>query len=404
MSDNARQGDDAGSQPDGDEDKNADKNKQKDGGNKDDHEKDGDKKDGDKDGDDGDKKDEKPKSRWPIIIAVVLLLVAIIAGVLYWLSTRGKITTDDAYTDGRAVSIASNVSGYVFALNVDDNTYVHTGALLLTIDPRQNNAALRQAEANLVLARAQLSSAEVDLTETRVRAPAQLRQAEAQLAQARAQQFQMRRDYERQLNVDQRATAAADVDQATAQLRTADANVKQAQAQVATASLVPEMIAAAADTVQQRQAQVQQARANLSQAEVSLSYNEIRAPQDGWITRRNVELGSYVQAGQQVFYIVTPEVWISANFKETQLADMRIGDRVKMTVDAYPGLKLSGHVQSIQLGSGARFTEFPAENATGNFVKIVRRVPVKITIDDGLPPGVAGLPLGISVEPTVFVK
>lgn len=394
MSETAQHADDADEKPDHEEDKKKEDGK-KDGG---------DKKD-DKEGEDGDdKKPEKPKSRLPIIIAVVLLLVAIIAGVLYWLTTRGKVTTDDAYTDGRAVSIASNVSGYVFALNVDDNTYVHTGQLLLTIDPRQNDAALAQAQANLVLARSQLASAGVDLAETRVRAPAQLQQAEAQLAQARAQQFQTRRDYQRQLNVDQRATAAADVDQATTQLRTAEANVKQAQAQVATASLVPEMIQLAEDTVQQRQAQLEQAQANLSQAEVSLSYNRIRAPQDGWITRRNVELGSYVQAGQQVFYIVTPDVWIAANFKETQLDRIRPGDRVKITVDAYPGLKLSGHVQSIQLGSGARFTEFPAENATGNFVKIVRRVPVKITIDDGLPPGVAGLPLGISVEPTVFVK
>lgn len=394
MSETAQHADDADEKPDHEEDKKKEDGK-KDGG---------DKKD-DKEGEDGDdKKPEKPKSRLPIIIAVVLLLVAIIAGVLYWLTTRGKVTTDDAYTDGRAVSIASNVSGYVFALNVDDNTYVHTGQLLLTIDPRQNDAALAQAQANLVLARSQLASAGVDLAETRVRAPAQLQQAEAQLAQARAQQFQTRRDYQRQLNVDQRATAAADVDQATTQLRTAEANVKQAQAQVATAALVPEMIQLAEDTVQQRQAQLEQAQANLSQAEVSLSYNRIRAPQDGWITRRNVELGSYVQAGQQVFYIVTPDVWIAANFKETQLDRIRPGDRVKITVDAYPGLKLSGHVQSIQLGSGARFTEFPAENATGNFVKIVRRVPVKITIDDGLPPGVAGLPLGISVEPTVFVK
>lgn len=394
MSETAQHADDADEKPDHEEE-----NKKEDG------KKDGGDKKDDKEGEDGDdKKPEKPKSRLPIIIAVVLLLVAIIAGVLYWLTTRGKVTTDDAYTDGRAVSIASNVSGYVFALNVDDNTYVHTGQLLLTIDPRQNDAALAQAQANLVLARSQLASAGVDLAETRVRAPAQLQQAEAQLAQARAQQFQTRRDYQRQLNVDQRATAASDVDQATTQLRTAEANVKQAQAQVATASLVPEMIQLAEDTVQQRQAQLEQAQANLSQAEVSLSYNRIRAPQDGWITRRNVELGSYVQAGQQVFYIVTPDVWIAANFKETQLDRIRPGDRVKITVDAYPGLKLSGHVQSIQLGSGARFTEFPAENATGNFVKIVRRVPVKITIDDGLPPGVAGLPLGISVEPTVFVK
>ena len=117
----------------------------------------------------------------------------------------------------------------------------------------------------------------------------------------------------------------------------------------------------------------------------------------------NVELGTFVQTGQQVFYIVSPHFWVVANFKETQLNRMRIGDKVKMTVDAYPGLKLTGHIDSIQQGSGAQFSAFPAENATGNFVKIVRRVPVKIIIDGGIPRG-TGLPLGISVDPTVYLK
>ena len=153
----------------------------------------------------------------------------------------------------------------------------------------------------------------------------------------------------------------------------------------------------------QRQAQLQQAQANLAQAQVKLSYNTIRAPQDGRITERNAELGTYVQTGTQVFYIVTPEVWITANFKETQLTRIRAGDDVDISVDAYPALKLRGFVQSFEMGSGARFSEFPAENATGNFVKIVRRVPVKILITSGLPAG-QGLPLGISVEPTVYVK
>ena len=121
------------------------------------------------------------------------------------------------------------------------------------------------------------------------------------------------------------------------------------------------------------------------------------------MTQRNVDVGTYAQAGQQVFYIVTPNVWVVANFKETQLARMQPGQAVTIRVDSYPKLKLHAHIESIQQGSGARFTAFPAENATGNFVKIVRRVPVKITIDSGLDP-YAGLPLGISVEPTVQLK
>ena len=155
--------------------------------------------------------------------------------------------------------------------------------------------------------------------------------------------------------------------------------------------------------MKQRQAQLAQAQADVAQARVRLSYSYIRAPQDGSITMRNVEFGTYVQTGQQVFYIVPPMLWVVANFKETQLSRMRIGDRVLITVDAYPSLKLHGHIDSIQQGSGAQFSAFPAENATGNFVKIVRRVPVKIIIDSGLPRG-TGLPLGISVEPTVYLK
>jgi membrane fusion protein (multidrug efflux system) len=129
----------------------------------------------------------------------------------------------------------------------------------------------------------------------------------------------------------------------------------------------------------------------------------ITAPQDGWITKRNVEAGNYLTAGQQIFSIVTPQVWITANFKESQLADMRAGQAVRIKIDAYPQFDLKGHVDSIQLGSGSKFTAFPPENATGNFVKVVQRVPVKIVIDSGLKPELP-LPLGISAEPSVTVR
>jgi len=352
----------------------------------------------------GDGQAQKPRSRFPLIIAGVLILAAIIATLIYWLATAGEVSTDDAYTDGSAISIASNVSGYVTGLNIDDNSFVHAGDLLLTIDAREDAAALQQAQANLALAQSQLVSAQVDLEETQVKAPAQLQQAQAQLAQAQAQEMNAARQFRMQTSADQRATSATDVDQATAQLRSAQASVKQAEAQVATASLVSQNIESARQAVLQRQAQLAQAEANLTQAQVKLSYNEIRAPQDGWITMRNVDLGTYVQSGQQIFYIVSPNFWVTANFKETQLAHMHPGDHVRMTVDAYPGVVLYGHVGSIQAGSGARFSAFPAENATGNFVKIVRRVPVKILIDNTKPAQLVGLPLGISVEPVVTIK
>ena len=345
----------------------------------------------------------KKKSRWPIIVLVVVVILALIGGVLYWYSTKDEQSTDDAYTEGNAVSIAPKVSGYVVERRVDDNTFVRAGDLMLRIDPRDYVTARDQARGNLDLALAQLRAAEIDLEISRVRYPSDKQQSQAQLDQARANENDAKREYVRQRSVDQRATTQTTVDQATTQFATASATTRQMQAQLQVSSLVDQNIAATSSTLKQRQAQVEQTQAALDQAELNLSYCEIRAPQDGRVTRRNVDVGTYAQAGQQAFYLVPPQTWVVANFKETQLARMRVGQRVDISVDAYPGLRLKGHVDSVQLGSGARFTAFPAENATGNFVKIVRRVPVKIVIDDGFDPR-QGLPLGLSVTPTVDLR
>ena len=168
------------------------------------------------------------------------------------------------------------------------------------------------------------------------------------------------------------------------------------------AELVPQYIGEAEAQVRQLEAQVALAHAQLDQATLNLSWTRVTAPQDGWITKRNVEQGNYVQAGQTILSIVTPEIWITANFKESQLDRMRPGQKVDIGIDAYPDLKLTGHVDSIQLGSGSRFTAFPPENATGNYVKIVQRVPVKILIDTGMDPALP-LPLGLSAVPTVHL-
>ena len=279
------------------------------------------------------------------------------------------------------MSIAPKVAGYVVENRIDDNAYVHAGDLLIRIDPRDYIVARDQAQASLDAALAQQRSAEVELRKTQVRAPANLAQAQAQLTQARANLAQSEDDSRRQHGVDPRATTQTNVDQATTAVRSNTANVRSAEAQVSVAALVKETIETSEATLTQRKAMVEQAQANLAQAKLNLSYTAITAPQDGLITRRNVDLGTFVQAGEQLFYLVTRDVWVVANYKETQLDRMRVGQRVDITVDAYSQLHLSGHVQSIQAGSGARFTAFPAENATGNFVKIVRRVPVKILID-----------------------
>jgi membrane fusion protein, multidrug efflux system len=350
----------------------------------------------------GDKAPRK-RQRWPLIALAVVIVIAAIAGTIYWYLTRNQESTDDAYTDGRAIMVAPHVAGYVVALAVNDNQFVHKGDLLAQIETRDYAAARDQASGQVTAAEAQVANARVALEKAQATYPAQLAQAQGQLAQARGQLFQAESEYRRQHTVNRAATSQQSVDLSTANLQQAQGQVQQAEAQVTQASLVSQDIEQARAQVIQLEGQLQQARAALAQAEINLGYTRIAAPQDGWVTKRNVELGNYLQPGAPILAIVVPEVWVTANFKETQLDRMRPGEKVRIAVDAYPRLKLTGHVDSIQLGSGTKFTAFPPENATGNFVKIVQRVPVKIVIDDGLDP-TAPLPLGVSVVPTVTVK
>jgi membrane fusion protein (multidrug efflux system) len=345
-------------------------------------------------------KPDKPRSKKPLIILAVVIVVAAIVAFFFWFARRNLVTTDDAYTDGNVVVMAPKVSGYVVALFVDDNTRIRKGDLLLRIDPRDYLTARDNASAQLALAKAQLETAENSLRIARVQYPAQLLSAEAQQQSAAAALAQAQASYSRQHAVDRRATTQENIDTATSQQQSSAAGLKSAKAQVAVASLVPEQIQQAVNAVAERMAAVQQAEAQKEQADLNLSYTEVRSPSDGFVTMRSAQLGTYLTAGQTMFLIVTPDVWVTANFKESQIGRMRPGDAVDLEVDAYSGFKLQGHVQSIQYGSGSKFSAFPAENATGNFVKIVQRVPVKIVIDQGLDPN-RPLPLGLSVSPVV---
>jgi membrane fusion protein (multidrug efflux system) len=291
----------------------------------------------------------------------------------------------------------------VTVLAVNDNQFVHKGDLLIEIDPRQYQAAREQAAGQVKATEAQLANARVALDKERVTAPAQLLSAQGQWAQAQAQLTQTKAEYHRQHSVDQAATTQQNVDRANASFEQANGQVQQAEAQMREAELVTQNIAQAEAQVAQLEGQLEQARGNLAQAELNFGYAHVTAPQDGWVTKRNVEIGDFAQVGVPIVAIVSPDIWVTANFKENQLDRMRPGQRVDMSVDGYPSLVLKGHVDSIQLGSGSRFSAFPAENATGNFVKIVQRVPVKIVIDSGLDPNLP-LPLGISVVPTVLFK
>ena len=343
--------------------------------------------------------DQKSRSKKPLIILGIIIVILIIGGGIYSFSTRNQIATDDAYTEGNVVTNRSK--GYrdtLPSLNVDDNSFVKAGDLMIQIDPRDYINARDSAAANLALEQAQLLSARENYEIAKIAYPAKLTQAEAQKAQAEANQFQAQQEYKRQHSVDLRATTMENIDTSTAQERSASSQVNFNQANVEIAKAVPQNLKIAEAQVKQLEAQVAQAQSQLNQAELNLSRTEIRAPQDGWVTRRNVQLGTYLEAGQSMFQLVTKDIWVVANFKETQLDRMRIGQKVDISVDAYSGMKLTGTVQSIQMGSGSRFSAFPAENATGNYVKIVQRVPVKITLDpsDNLP-----IPIGLSVEPIV---
>jgi membrane fusion protein, multidrug efflux system len=354
-------------------------------------------------GDDAPAKAEKKHLPWGFVALGVVVLAGAIGGSWYWYSTRNLESTDDAFVDGRAITIAPQVKGVVTDLTVTDNQFMRAGDVLLQIDPRDYVAARDLARGQLALAQAQRQAALVGLELVRITAPQKLLQAQAQSVSAIAAQFVAVSDDRRQHALTPLAVSKQDVEKATATDAQAGAQTAQAAAAEVQAALVPQLIAQAVAPVAQAEAQITEAQANLDQAELNLSYTTMRAPQDGWITKRNVERGDYLQVGASVFSIVTPELWVTANFKETQLDRMRPGQHVAIAVDTYPSLQLSGHVDSVQRGTGSKFTAFPAENATGNYIKIVQRVPVKIVIDSGLDPKLA-LPLGLSVGPTVNLK
>ena len=356
--------------------------------------------------DEKEQQDDKPRKRpgkKPLIILGIVVVVMVVVALVWWLMTRNQETTDDAFTDGDAVTIAPKVAGYVTDLRVKDNQRVKKGDLLVVIDPRDATAQRDQAQAQLGLATAQLHQAQAQLALSKVQYPAQRDEARAQVLKAKADLANAEAAYKRQRGVDPRATTQQNIDTANAQLRSAQAQLASAQAQLEVAEQVQLQIRQQETNVEAREQQVAQAKAQLETANLNLSWTNVRAPFDGYVTKRNVQNGTLVQAGTALFSLVSQEVWVTANFKESQLERMRPGNKVTVTVDAWPDMELEGHVDSIQQGSGSKFAAFPSENATGNFVKIVQRVPVKIVIDKGLDPN-KPLPLGLSVEPKVTLE
>ncbi|WP_445681019.1 HlyD family secretion protein [Radicibacter daui] len=371
----------------------------------------------------------KGSSRRRLILSVVLAVIVIGGGLLWWLG-HGKEDTDDAFTEGNVVDLRPLVGGTVLAVHITDNQQVKKGDVLAEIDPADYliardtaQASELSAEAALVKAQANLSLIEITTDASLAEAQHNVDVAEASLAQTKADVTaasavagQTARDAKRyqELSVTSAASkqkldsADADARSAAARLVAANSAVKAGEAQVAvaraqlrSAQTSEQQIALAQAEVKAAQAQVKSSKAALDKAELDLQRTTITAPEDGVITNRQINPGDVVSAGQKVSAFVVGTPWVVANFKETQLTDMRPGQPVEIEIDAYPGKKYAGHVDSIQRGSGPYFSLLPPENATGNFVKVVQRVPVKIVFDE-LPEQPLGL--GFSVAPVVDVS
>jgi len=311
---------------------------------------------------------------------------------------RGYENTDDAFIDGHIVDISSRVSAQVLRLHFTDNQEVKKGDLLVELDPRDFEVAVEKAQAQFTQAAAQVRQAQAQAEQ----AKAQVAQAQAQLDQQTAQYAIANINFNRNSSLyaqDIRAVSKEDVDTTKATAAAANATVEAARASLAAAQAAAD---AAQSQVGSAQAAVNVAQAAVDDAKLQLSYTDITAPEAGRITRRTVEAGNYITAAQTLFSIVQHDVWVTANFKESQLKRMQPGQPVRIHVDAFPAHDLNAHLDSFQLGSGSRFSLLPAENATGNYVKVVQRIPVKIDFDEPLE-NLIELAPGMSVEPKVNV-
>lgn len=330
-----------------------------------------------------------------LIILFLLLFIGAIFGLRYYLHAREVESTDDAFIEAHVVQISPKVAGHVIDVEVNDNQEVKQGDLLVAVDPRDFEVRLVQARAAEASARGRLQQAESQLPVAR----ANLGQAEAEVQVAETNAAQRESDLKRVERLGELASRK-EVDDAVAAVRTARAQLMAARRRMAGAEA---QVAYTESQVKTAQAEAAQTAVAIQQAELQLSYTKVFAPEAGRVTRKSVESGMYIQPGQALMAIVPRQVWVVANFKETQLTHMRPGQPVDLRVDAYPDRRFKGHVDSIQAGSGARFSLLPPENATGNFVKVVQRIPVKIVFDGPTDAGPFLAP-GMSVRPEVRVR
>jgi membrane fusion protein, multidrug efflux system len=347
----------------------------------------------------------------PMLVGIGLVLVLAAVGLYFFAQSMSYESTDDAFIDGHITNVAPKIAGRIEKVFIDDNQLVKKGDPIAEIDPRDYDAQLKQKQAALDSTKAQASAAQaaVDQQIATVRSlQATLDQDKADQKASEAQADQTADNLRRQQDLydhhvvsiqdlinakDSNRSAEANLDSAKMKVLSAEAQLMAGQAQVRTFAALLQYVVA----------QQEENEANVEAAQLNDSYTKVFAPETGRVTHKSVEPGDYVQVGQNLLAMVPSNIWVTANFKENQLRLMRPGQPVEIEVDALGGRTFKGHVDSVQMGSGAAFSLLPPENATGNYVKVVQRVPVKILFDSS--PDV-GLPLGPgeSVVPTVKVQ
>jgi membrane fusion protein (multidrug efflux system) len=344
---------------------------------------------------------------WPATAALAVLLFFALSYLNGFLTHE---STDDAFVEGHVVSIAPRISGQVLAVHVLDNQLVHSNDLLVEIDPADYamTVAQKQSAADAQESSYKLALAGFELMRVKVTtAGAVAQESKADAAAAEATAARAKADFERSRELQKQNTISQqEFDSAQAVAQQAEANLNAArQKAAADESRITEagaQLNATEAGVSMALAQFRQAQTGVQSAQLDLSYTKIFAPSEGRVTRKAVEAGDYVQTGQTLLSIVPNEVWVVANFKESQLKHMKSGQSALVEIDAL-GKTLRAHVDSIQAGSGARFSLLPPENATGNYVKVVQRVPVKIVFNEPLPADHTIGP-GLSVSPDVQVS
>ena len=362
--------------------------------------------DADKEGADKEDADEGGAKKPPMsrrkkllygLIGVLVVAALITAGVLYWLHARHFETTDDAFVDGYISQVSAQVAGRVVRIAFEDNQQVGAGQLLVALDPRDFQVRLDQAVSQRAQSAAQLaqSQAQLGLQQANLdQAAANVRVTEADLGQAQT-------DLARYRAIDPKAITRQQLDTSSSTVRSAQARLDANRQAVAGARA---QINAQRAAVAAAEASLKEADVAIENAQLQLSYTSVPAPVEGQVTKRTVDLGDYVSAGQSLLAVVPRRMWVTANFKETQLAAMKIGQPVLIRVDACPGIDINARVNSFQAGTGSAFSVLPAENATGNYVKVVQRVPVRLLFDDGQDLARCRMAPGMSVLPRVTVR